>query len=697
MLDSPDMTENEIDATIENCNHERIKKILGEHDDEIIRNCLYYHDLHHDKTWIRRQVDSIEFESDRTIKRKHSIDIDFEEVNTFRERYAISRDHCYLPIIERLERSPFLNVDLHSRSISDAALARRYENATLGAARIVGSLLIPLIRDEVLDKIDKTWLLPMISHLVEYERHIGSRSNPDDNDAERTSFADFVSVKALKLPTEVESILKTSHIELAFLRYRNSYTLYIHIPCKTTANNNDFTPTDTETIGTIKFTRYERADITDRDSSDTQDALTTNRRRLSPLVGTEYVLTMPLFGQNRNRGGLHTRIICPTGMTFDSVSVFQGNEPFRMERQPAGCDSSKHWSLHYGYIKNDGNLSPSENDPLSEKDRGADSETELGEKAPRNQRDQQSSSFEKLADQSISNGLDDNQHDEGSQVNVERVALEMIYNRRRAELHDLCLPPAGSDFAEDGRAEPTPAMWQVRVKMSSSRAKFLVPALGLLTCTMFALSINIFQLWRTTAEKAASDGHQGISTISSVSTLSLPLLLGFLVVGDEHLVLSQALGNLRRFVGATTACSVITACTLSVLDKNSMTLGLRQGRVAMLLYSVTILLGMISIALILIHIRRIQRYRTPAFEYLTYLKDRAQYRVLQGKPNKNGRRPKPTAIKVWCNLHKHGELGELWSYRRKITRQMLSLKARFGILFVILLILTAFGWAILWI
>lgn len=70
MLDSPDMTENEIDATIENCNHERIKKILGEHDDEIIRNCLYYHDLHHDKTWIRRQVDSIEFESDRTIKLK---------------------------------------------------------------------------------------------------------------------------------------------------------------------------------------------------------------------------------------------------------------------------------------------------------------------------------------------------------------------------------------------------------------------------------------------------------------------------------------------------------------------------------------------------------------------------------------------------------------------------------------------------
>ena len=697
MLDRSYMTEDEIDTTTDNFKHERIRKILGEHDDEITRNCLYYHDLHHDKIWIRRQVDSIEFESDRTIKRKHSIDIDFEEVNTFRERYAISRDHCYLPIVERLERSPFLNVDLNSRSISDAALARRYENATLGAARIVGSLLIPLISDEVFDKIDKTWLLPMISHIVEYERNIGSRSNPDDNGAEQITFADFVSAKALKLPAEVESILKTSPIELAFLRYLNSYSLYIHIPCKTTANDNDFTPTDTETIGTVKFTRYERADITDRDSSDTQDALTTNRRRLSPLVGTEYVLTMPLFGQNRNRGGLHTRIICPTGMTFDSVSVFQGNKPFRMERQPAGCDSSKHWSLHYGYVKNDGNLSPSANVPLSENDRGTDSETELGEQAPRNKRDQQSSSFEKSADQSISNGLDDNQHDEGSQVNVERVALEMIYNRRRAELHDLCLPPAGSDFAEDGRTEPTPAMWQVRVKMSSSRGKFLVPALGLLTCTMFALSANIFQLWRTTAEGVAGDGHQGISTISSVSTLSLPLLLGFLVVGDEHLVLSQALGNLRRFVGTTTLFSVITACTLSVLDKNSMSLSLRQGRVAMLLFSITILLGVISIALILIHTRRIQRYRTPAFEYLTYLKDRAQYRVLQGKPNKKGRRAKPTVIKVWLDLYKHGEFGELWRYRRTITRQMLSWRARFSILTVILVFVIALGRAVRWI
>ena len=368
-----------------------------------------------------------------------------------------------------------------------------------------------------------------------------------------------------------------------------------------------------------------------------------------------------------------------------------------MKRQPAGCDSSKHWSLHYGYIKNDGNLSPSDNDPLSEKDRGADSETEFGEQTPRNKHNQQSSSCEKSADQSNSNGLDDNRHDDGSQVNVERVALEMIYNRRRAELHDLCLPPAGSDFAEDGRTEPTPAMWQVRVKMSSSRAKFLVPALGLLTCTMFALSANIFQLWRTTAEGAAGDGHQGISTISSVSTLSLPLLLGFLVVGDEHLVLSQALGNLRRFVGTTTLFSVITACTLSVLDKNSMSLSLRQGRVAMLLFSITILLGVISIALILIHTRRIQRYRTPAFEYLTYLKDRAQYRVLQEKPNRNGRRPKPTVIKVWCNLYKHGELGDLWRYRRTITRQMLSWRARFGILTVVLIFVIALGCAVIWI
>lgn len=73
--------------------------LLGEGKDAI-KSCLYYHYLYEQRSWIRRQIETIEFESERTAKRSLAMDIDYSTVNQIRLRYDQVGRICYLPCIK---------------------------------------------------------------------------------------------------------------------------------------------------------------------------------------------------------------------------------------------------------------------------------------------------------------------------------------------------------------------------------------------------------------------------------------------------------------------------------------------------------------------------------------------------------------------------------------------------------------------
>ena len=179
------------------------------------------------------------------------------------------------------------------------------------------------------------------------------------------------------------------------------------------------------------------------------------------------------------------------------------------------------------------------------------------------------------------------------------------------------LPSASREW--DPNDPSLTGLWKVRLNFSSDRSRFLVPAVGLLICTIYALSVNILHISHTTGNVSFS--------ISSVSTLSLPLLLGFLVVGEEHLVLSRALAGLRGAIGLATFLSVITACTLSVIKADVLT---GEGKLKIAVWSlfwITLAVSIGTICLVVFHIQRIQRYRTDAFEYMRYFEDWMRNRI----------------------------------------------------------------------
>lgn len=156
------------------------------------------------------------------------------------------------------------------------------------------------------------------------------------------------------------------------------------------------------------------------------------------------------------------------------------------------------------------------------------------------------------------------------------------------------------------------------------------------------------------------------STISSVSTLSLPLMLGFLVVGEEHLVLSNALAGLRWVVGAATLLSVVTACTLSVVPRDGKSIHTTEGIVVWVLFVATVVIGVVAMCFIAHHIYRIQLFRTDAYEGVRFFEDVHRQKLADRCPNaKVSRRHVRKDILS-------GESASVWdAYRLKCYSQML--------------------------
>ncbi len=539
----------------------RIKHLLGETKGQIAKSCVYYNRLSYEQSWVRRMIETIEFESERTLKRKITIDIDYSAVNELRTRFSQPGHCCYLPAVEGMSRSPILNMDLSSDGKSKIASAKRCENAILGAAKLVG-LIIQERSKEVPKSFSIDWVIPFLEWLVATERRQDDLLyDPDQsamsiNEGEHPHWPPF-------LPPDILTLVNSADFMEAYVQYRLSYTLFVVLPCvlhDDTKNKGrqseefcrNISVTEDKGVGIVKLVRYESVSIEQSNSASSHSGRIYSRRRLSHSSGTEYIITAPLLG--RGFKGRHTRIVCPNGMMIDSVGIYSGaNFPYKIERLPEGYDSPKYWSIHRGYAY----------------------------------------------EPEYCSALHCN-FQEGALC--KRATLEMIYNRKHVELHDLGLPvdwPPNSPTSYQ--------VWQVRLNISSNRGRFLVPALGLMLCTVYALIVNML----------ISDS----STISSVSTLSLPLMLGFLVVGEEHLVLSNALAGLRWIVGTATLLSVVTACTLSVVSDEGRSIHTAGGVAVWVLFVTTVLIGAVAMCFIAHHIYRIQLFRTDAYEGVRFLED----------------------------------------------------------------------------
>ncbi len=517
--------------------------LLGEGKDTI-KSCLYYHYLYEQRSWIRRQIETIEFESERTAKRSLAMDIDYSTVNQIRLRYDQVGRICYLPCIKFFAKTPTLNASASSTGSHHITIARRHENSILGAAILVGRLLHGISEYEVDFNEARLWVPKLLDWLVESMQKHEFESNIDPTRLQLSI--------ALQLPTEIHKKIVAqpgskllSNLTQSYIRSLSTFPLFVAIPCCEDESNSTTTTryrkTVCNTVETITLTRHDR--LKGGDNSHRKIWQMSNL-----FTGTEYMLALPQFGLEDE--GTHARIICPKGMVVDSIAIFSGENNFPIYRSSIENNPSKYWSTHYGYVKHD--------DKLRQKS-GKGSLINLNETTPK---------------------------------------LEVLYNRRNVDLRDCGLPatwPVGSEAMSASGDKGASTSWQVRLSMSSRRSRFLVPTLGLLICSIYALTVNILK---------AQESDHGIS-LSSVSTLGLPLLLGFLVVGEEHLVLSQALFRVRKAVATATIMFVITACTLAVAGRN---------HYSIVLYIAAMLFGLNAVFHTFIQIVRIGYFRADAFE-----------------------------------------------------------------------------------
>lgn len=517
--------------------------LLGEGKDTI-KSCLYYHYLYEQRSWIRRQIETIEFESERTAKRSLAMDIDYSKVNQIRLRYDQVGRICYLPCIKFFAKTPTLNASASSTGSHHITIARRHENSILGAAILVGRLLHGISEYEVDFNEARLWVPKLLDWLVESMQKHEFESNIDPTRLQLSI--------ALQLPTEIHKKIVAqpgskllSNLAQSYIRSLSTFPLFVAIPCCEDESNSTTTTryrkTVCNTVETITLTRHDR--LKGGDNSHRKIWQMSNL-----FTGTEYMLDLPQFGLEDE--GTHARIICPKGMVVDSIAIFSGENNFPIYRSSIENNPSKYWSTHYGYVKHD--------DKLRQKS-GKGSLINLNETTPK---------------------------------------LEVLYNRRNVDLRDCGLPatwPVGSEAMSASGDKGASTSWQVRLSMSSRRSRFLVPTLGLLICSIYALTVNILK---------AQESDHGIS-LSSVSTLGLPLLLGFLVVGEEHLVLSQALFRVRKAVATATIMFVITACTLAVAGRN---------HYSIVLYIAAMLFGLNAVFHTFIQIVRIGYFRADAFE-----------------------------------------------------------------------------------
>ena len=502
---------------------DQISELLGNTNSEIANSCLFYCAVvYSDSVWVRRRVETTQFESEITLSRHFTFDVDFDALNSLRSTYNRTDTKCYLPALKGLRRAPLLDVDV-SGSIA-VSIARRRENATRGAAVVVGHVLRKLRSNygDLKAEVWVSWVRPFITRMLSLERDIDTNAVSAPN-----TLGELDSLLPKNLPLDIRISLLLSFEELQ--SYLKSYTLHLVVPCH---SSNDSTTTKVPCTGVAQF-KVTRPDSIEHDRPSGAHRRISGRLLHYLFMGTEYMVNLPQFGSG---DGGHARLVCPKGLTIDSIDIFQGDKYFQLHRQPQGSDTSKYWSLHHGYM----------------------SKVEGGQKNP----------------------------------NDHVVALEVMYNRRRIELHDRGLPPVPPE-TDSNNASADPGVWQVRMSMSSRRSRFLGPTLGLLVCSIYALIVN-----------AVSGAN-----FSPVSTLGLPILLGFLIAGEEHLVLSRTLAKVRWIVGLSTVSFVIAACTLAAKQ---------MPRFHAIPLKLAILLGVAAIIMVFGHITRIQLFRTNVFEELRY-------------------------------------------------------------------------------
>lgn len=502
---------------------DQISELLGNTNSEIANSCLFYCTVvYSDSVWVRRRVETTQFESEITLSRHFTFDVDFDAINSLRSTYARTDTKCFLPALKGLRRAPLLDIDV-SGSIA-VSTARRRENATLGAAVVVGHVLREL-REKYGDlkaEVWISWVRPFITWMLSLEREIDTNAVSVPN-----TVGELDGLLPKYLPIGVRATLLLFFEELQ--SYLKSYTLHLVVPCH---SSEDSATTNVPCTGVAQF-KVTRPDSIEHDRPSGAHRRISGRLLHFLFMGTEYMVNLPQFGSG---DGGHARLVCPKGLTIDSIDIFQGDEYFQLHRQPQGSDTSKYWSLHHGYIS----------DAKSSQDK----------------------------------------------PNDQVVALEVMYNRKRIELHDRGLPPV-PPATKKHNALAAPGVWQVRMSMSSRRSRFLGPTLGLLVCSIYALIIN-----------AAPD-----SNLSPVSTLGLPILLGFLIAGEEHLVLSRTLAKVRWLVGLSTASFVIAACTIAAKQ---------MPRFHAIPLKLAIFLGVAAVIMVFGHIARIQLFRTNVFEELRY-------------------------------------------------------------------------------
>lgn len=502
---------------------DQISELLGNTNSEIANSCLFYCTVvYSDSEWVRRRVETTQFESEITLSRHFTFDVDFDVLNSLRSTYARTDTKCFLPALKGLRRAPLLDIDV-SGSIA-VSTARRRENATLGAAVVVGHVLRELRKKygDLKAEVWISWVRPFITWMLSLERDIDTNAVSVPN-----TVGELDGLLPKYLPLGVRATLLLFFEELQ--SYLKSYTLYLVVPCHC---SEDSATTNVPCTGVAQF-KVTRPDSIEHDRPSGAHRRISGRLLHFLFMGTEYMVNLPQFGSG---DGGHARLVCPKGLTIDSIDIFQGDEYFQLHRQPQGSDTSKYWSLHHGYISDAKSSQDNPNDHV--------------------------------------------------------VALEVMYNRKRIELHDRGLPPV-PPATKEHNALAAPGVWQVRMSMSSRRSRFLGPTLGLLVCSIYALIIN-----------AAPN-----SNLSPVSTLGLPILLGFLIAGEEHLVLSRTLAKVRWLVGLSTASFVIAACTIAAKQ---------MSRFHAIPLKFAILLGVAAVVMVFGHIARIQLFRTNVFEELRY-------------------------------------------------------------------------------
>ena len=88
------------------------QEVVGRNLHEIVSACLYFYALETNKKWLRRRVETMNFESELTLRKNLTLDIDFDILKRLRKKYLQSSRLLYIPLQQGMRRTPILDVDV---------------------------------------------------------------------------------------------------------------------------------------------------------------------------------------------------------------------------------------------------------------------------------------------------------------------------------------------------------------------------------------------------------------------------------------------------------------------------------------------------------------------------------------------------------------------------------------------------------